>query len=46
MKHLRHISRRRPAKAQFESFLQLVGLLSSILMLYNQIVDTFDLKPE
>jgi hypothetical protein len=43
MTHIRTISRCRPepGKAQFESLLQLVGLLSAILALINNFVDTF-----
>lgn len=35
MKHLRTISRNIPAPAQFESVLQAVGLLQSLLALYE-----------
>jgi hypothetical protein len=34
MKHIHALSRQRPAKAQFEPLLQLVGLLSAMLDLY------------
>jgi hypothetical protein len=35
MKHIHVLSRQRPAKAQFEPLLQLVGLLSAMLDLYE-----------
>ena len=44
MTHIRTISRCRPEKAQFESLLQFVGLLSAILALFNNFMDTFGIK--
>jgi len=41
MTHIRTISRCRPEKAQFESILQFVGLLSAIVSLIGNIMDTF-----
>ena len=39
MKHIRVLTRQRPAQAQLEPLLQLVGLLSSLLSLFGQASD-------
>jgi hypothetical protein len=44
MKHIRTISRCQPRKAQFESMLQFVGLLSAILALISNFMDTFGIS--
>jgi len=41
MRHIRSISWQRPAKAQFESILQLVGLVNTLLSLYVNVANTF-----
>jgi len=43
MKHVVLISRDKPPCAQMESLLQLVGLLSALLNLVQQVADTFGL---
>lgn len=40
MKHLRWITTPQPAKAQFESVLQLIAVISGLLSLINQFGDT------
>jgi len=44
MKHIRTISRCQPEKAQFESVLQFVGLLSAIVALIGNVMSTFGLS--
>ena len=44
MTHIHTISHGRPEKAQLESILQFVGLLSAVLALYNNFIDTFGIK--
>lgn len=41
MKHINTISQNKPARAQFESFLQAIGLASSIIGLVNSINNYF-----
>jgi len=41
MRHVRSISKRSPMPAQFESILQLVGLVNAILSLYVNVANTF-----
>jgi hypothetical protein len=41
MRHLKAISQNSPARAQFESALQLVGLLQSMLALFVNVANTF-----
>ena len=41
MRHTRVISCRRPSKAQFEPFLELVGLLNAIVSLIANAASTF-----
>jgi hypothetical protein len=43
MRHIRTLSSNRPAPAQFESVLQLVGLFNAILALYTNISQVFGL---
>lgn len=40
MKHIRVMSRR-PAPAQFESILQLIGVINGLLDLLNRLSETF-----
>lgn len=42
MRHLRVISKR-PAKAQFEEALNIIGLATAILSLFRAVADTFGL---
>jgi hypothetical protein len=44
MTHIRTISSGQPKKAQFESILQFIGVLSAILALFNNFMDTFGIK--
>ena len=46
MKHIRALTRQRPAYGQLEPLLQLVGLLSAILSLYEQAIGVFGSKDE
>jgi len=41
VKHIITISSDLPVKAQFESFLQLVGLAQALLALFNSFMNTF-----
>lgn len=41
MRHIKQISTGRPAPAQFESVIQLVGLLQSLLQFYTNVANTF-----
>ena len=41
MRHIAAVSRRRPAQAQLEPALQLLGLISSLLQIINLINTTF-----
>lgn len=41
MRHISTLTRKAPAKAQFESLLQLVGLLNSVLAFYQNVSNVF-----
>ena len=44
MQHLSRISRGRPVRAQFESVIQVIGIIGSLLALLNNVAATFGIQ--